>query len=705
MRIRKSILLIPIFISGCTSVPLKASMKNETDSNIWLESSKDPKVVKWVQDHNAQTTQVLESDPRFQSIATQARAIVTAKDRIPYPNLHGKMVRNFWQDQTHLRGYLRQTTLNEYLTQNPTWETILDIDELNHKEGKSWVYSGMACLAPDSDICLIKLSDGGKDEVIVREFQVSTKSFVRGGFEVPAAKTSVGWIDRDTIFLQTDFGPGSMTTSGYPRQVRIWKRGTPMADAKLVFEGNATDVSVSGWKIFRHDSNTMYISQGLNFFEDKIFVFDGTKTTELPFPTTSNFQGEFAGQIMTMLRNDWTVGSKTYVAGTVVSLPLSAVGQPNPESKLETIFVPDSNSTFDGFSRSKNYLLLSVLNNVRGELRHVTRHAGAWVTKPVKLPNEGTLTIVDASDDANDVFVAYQTYNVPTALYYGNGDFKHPLKAIKSLPAKFNASDIVIDQFHSTSKDGTKIPYFVVHKKGFSLDGTNPTVLYGYGGFEVSLTPMYQSVMGKVWLERGGVYVVANIRGGGEFGPKWHAAALKENRQRAYDDFESVARDLIARKITTPRRLGIQGGSNGGLLVGVAVTQHPELYNAVVCESALLDMIRYTQMPPGASWIGEYGDPAVPSEAAYIEKYSPYQNIAEAKTGAVYPEILFHTSTADDRVQPGHSRKMTERFEQKGHRVMLYENTEGGHGGAADPEQTVHKVAIEYTYLFRKLVD
>ncbi len=673
-----------------------------TDPNIWLEASSDPKVMKWVQDHNAKSLRVLEADSRFKSLGDEARAIITAKDRIPYPTQHGKKVRNFWQDQSHQRGYIRQTTLTDYLKATPSWETVLDIDELNKKEGKSWVYKGLACLAPEDDICLMSLSDGGRDQVVVREFQVSTKSFVSGGFEVPAAKTTANWIDRDTVFIGTDFGPGSLTNSGYPLQVRVWKRGTPLASAKLVFSGHPSDVAVRGWNDIQPGTNTLYIARGVSFFEDQVSVFDGTTMTQIPFPPTASFEGEFKGQLLAMLREDWKTAKQTYHQGSVVSVPRSAVGQADAESKIEIVYAPDAKSCFSGFSRSKDYLVLSVLNNVRGELREVTRAGGRWVTKSVALPTTGSVAIVDANTFSNKIFVSYQTYNVPTSLYYGTGDFEKPLKKIKSLPDYFEASDIVVDQHEATSKDGTKIPYFVVHKKSVKLDGSNPTLLSAYGGFEISETPQYSGVIGKVWLEKGGVYAVANIRGGGEFGPRWHESALKENRQRAYDDFAGVSQDLISRKITSPRRLGIQGGSNGGLLVGVAMTQHPEFYNAVVCESALLDMIRYTQMPPGASWIGEYGDPADPLVAAYISKYSPYQNV---ETGLDYPDAFFHISTADDRVQPGHTRKMVERLEQKGHPVLFYENTEGGHGGAADPEQSVHKIALEFTYLARKLMD
>jgi prolyl oligopeptidase len=703
---RKSPLAMFLVLSACATqnpmgggAPTPAHKPDMSDPYIWLENSSDANVQKWVQDHNAGSKQLLETDARFKGLSDDIRKIVVAKDRIPYPSQRGKMIRNFWQDQTHQRGIVRQTTMADYMKASPKWDIVLDIDRLNRDEGKSWVYEGMNCLAPDGDLCLVSLSDGGRDEAEVREFRVSTKSFVNDGFKIPAAKTRVSWIDKDTLFIGTNWGPDSLTNSGYPREVRIWKRGQDLKDARPVFAGAKTDVSVTAWKSFRQDSPYMFISQGVSFFEDRTFLFDGTKTTEIPFPSTASFQGAFRGQLMAMLRHDWTADGRTYAAGTVLSLPADQVGQADALKHLEVIYAPSAKEAFDGFASSKDFLLLSRLNNVRGEILKVRRSGGKWIQSPVKLPSNGTLTIVDSSHETNDFFVAYQTYNVPTTLYYGNAT---SLKKIKALPPKFDAKDLVVEQHEATSVDGTRIPYFLVHKKGIRLDGSNPTLLYGYGGFEVSETPLYSAVIGKIWLEKGGVFAVANIRGGGEFGPRWHEAALKENRQRAYDDFASVARDLISRKITSARRLGIQGGSNGGLLVGVSMTQHPELFNAVVCESALLDMIRYTKMPPGASWIGEYGDPADPQVAAYISKYSPYQNV---QAGVTYPEAFFHISTADDRVQPGHTRKMVARLEEKGHPVLFYENTEGGHGGAADPEQTIHKVAMEYIYLYRKLMD
>lgn len=671
-----------------------------TDPYVWLEDSAKTETKKFVDEQNALSVKVLQNDPRFATFADEARKILTAKDRIPMPAVRGKKIRNFWQDQDHKRGIWRETTLTEYQKPQPKWDLILDIDELNKAEGKSWVFQGSHCLEPDQDICLVELSDGGRDESVHREFKVSTRTWVKGGFDLPAAKSDVSWIDKDTLFLGTDFGPGSQTSSGYSREVRIWKRGTPFTSAKLLFEGTKDDVAVNGWRNFRPEAQLMYITQAVNFFEAKVFLFDGTKTTQLPFPTTADFQGDFKGQFIARLREDWKTPSRIFTVGSVVSLPVASLGTADPLSKLELVYQPDSHSAFEGMAQSKDFLTIQALRDVKGELLRVSRTGAKWKLSKMKLPSGGTLSLTDSSHFDNHLFVTYQSFNVPTSLYFSDG--APVLKKMKSLPAKFDASDIVVEQFFSTSADGTKIPYFLVHKKSMKLDGTNPTLLYAYGGFESSETPFYSGTIGKLWLEKGGVYALANIRGGGEFGPRWHEAALKENRQRAFDDFASVARDLQSRGVTSNRRLGISGGSNGGLLVGVAFTQHPELYRAVICESALLDMIRYTQMPPGASWIGEYGDPADPQMAEIIARYSPYQNVRKNVT---YPEVFFHISTADDRVQPGHTRKMVARLKENGHPVLMFENIEGGHGGAADLEQSVKKISLEHVYLYQKLVD
>lgn len=659
----------------------------------------------WVQKHNMISSDRLILDRRYPIVASEIRNVITADDRIPYVEIANGALRNFWQDRDHVRGLWRQTSFAEYQKKNPKWETLLDLDVLNHSEKKSWVFHGAICLPPQYNSCLIKLSDAGKDEVEVREFDVAQKMFLLNGFKIPLAKTDVSWIDGNHILVSSDFGPNTLTSSGYPRQIRLWTRDTPLSDAKLIFEGKKEDVSVNGTKSFREDSSIVFLSEQVTFFESKEYVYQNDGTLQLiPFPTTSSFQGNFKDQLLARLRQDWQIGTRTFLAGSLVSIPLASIGSSDALSKVELVFAPDEHSALRGVASSKSELYLNVLKDVKAEIYSVYHSTSPssppseskWVFKKMSFPSNGTVSISETNPYDDRIFLTYDTFNVPTSYYLGT-------KKIKTLAPKYDASTITFDQFYSTSKDGTKIPYFVVHKKSMKKNSKNPTLLYAYGGFEHSLTPFYAGAMGKVWLEKGGVYVLANIRGGGEFGPRWHESVLKENRQKAYDDFASIAEDLFKRKITSPEKLGIQGGSNGGLLMGVQFTEHPEYYKAVVCESALLDMMRYTLLPPGASWIGEYGDPTTdPKIAEAISKYSPYQNI---KKGVQYPEVFFHTSTADDRVQPGHTRKVVARLEEYGNPVLLYENTEGGHGGAADLEQRVKKMTLEYIYLYQKLMN
>jgi prolyl oligopeptidase len=695
---------------ACASKVAKTSeVQSSTDPYLWLEempkpgATLSPEVLKWVKAHDEKSSQQLMTDPNYKKITDEIRPIALAKDRIPMVSIKSGKYRNFWQDEDHVRGIVRQTTPLEFVKTTPKWDTILDIDALNKKENKSWVFEGNNCLPPAYTTCLASLSNGGGDKAVVREFDVLKKEFVEGGFELPEGKSNVGWIDKDTLFLGADFGPGTLTSSGYPKQVRIWKRGTPFTSAKLIFEGSDGDVSVSAGRSFKSDSRNDYVNRQVTFFEsENYFLTQKNELKKIPFPSGTEFQGDFHGFLLGKLRKDWQTAQKTFKAGSVVSLPLNKILDPHFSSSVEVVYEPNSRSTLSEMSTSKNFILLGVLNNVRGEIYQVSRNDNHWAMSKIPLPNDGAISIEDANDFDNQFFVTYQSFASPPTLYYGDLTKAHQgLKKVKALAPKYNSTDVVLDQFEATSKDGTKAPYFVVHKKSMVLDGNNPTLLYGYGGFEISMTPYYLGSTGKVWTEKGGVFVLANIRGGGEFGPQWHEAALNENRQRAYDDFAAVTQDLFTRKITSPKKLGIQGGSNGGLLMGVAFTQHPDYYEAVVCESALLDMLRYTKLPPGASWIGEYGDPDDPKVASYISQYSPYQNL---KPGVKYPKVFFHISTEDDRVQPGHTRKMVARMEEYGNDVLLYENIEGGHGGAADLEQGIVKKALEYTYLYQQLM-
>jgi prolyl oligopeptidase len=704
------------FVLSCSSGPQKTdpsmNNSNKTDSYIWLENVSSPEAMKWIAPHNKKSLDLLTADSRYKKIEDEVREIVTSKDRIPMPSVRDGKYRNFWQDHEHVRGIVRETTEQEYKKKNPKWETILDIDALNQagSNGKktSWVWKGNNCLPPDYNRCLVGLSEGGKDSEIAREFDISKRAFFPvntssdSGFEVPEGKHTIAWLDENTLMIGTDFGPGTLTDSGYPKQVRIWKRGTPLSSAKLIFEGQKSDVSVSGWRNFRPESAYTYVQRSPNFFEEETSLYEGDgKLTRIPFPTTAQFNSDFQGYLLAKLRKDWKTSRREFKAGSLVSLPVSEISNPKFENSLELVYEPDSRSTLTFTAPSKSYLFLGILKNVHGQVLMASHSQSGWTHHSVPLPSRGMATLSDVSPFTDTVLASYQDFTVPTTLYKIDAAAS-PLKpeVLKRLPEQYNAKNVVVEQLESVSKDGTKIPYFLIHKKGIKLDGKNPTLLYGYGGFELSMTPYYFGTTGKVWIERGGVYAIANIRGGAEFGPRWHEAALKENRQRAYDDFASVAQDLINRKITSPRHLGIEGGSNGGLLVGVAFTQHPELFHAVICGSALLDMLRYHKLPPGASWMGEYGNPDDPKDAEFIVKYSPYQNL---KPGVKYPKVFFVSSTADDRVQPGHSRKMVARMEEYGNDVLLFENTEGGHSASADLEQTIKKLTLEYTYLFQQL--
>jgi prolyl oligopeptidase len=710
LRIAFLMISSALLFSACHTASAKSQTPNAQNSAsrviakdpyIWLEAITSPEVLDWVGKHNQKSTDTLMKDPMYAQLAPEIQKIYTAKDRIPMPILRNGMYHNFWQDHEHVRGIWRRTSASEYAKANPKWETILDIDAVNKAEQKSWVYEGASCLPPKDSLCLVQLSDGGKDEAVVREFDVAKKAFVPNGFQLPEAKSHYSWLDKDHILVGTNFGPGSLTKSGYSRVLKIWQRGTPLADAEMIFEGKKDDVTVSGYRNFRPESKTVFLDRSVSFFEDEISIYlPNGKFQKLPFPSTAKVFDDFKGYILAQLRVDLVTPNHTFPAGSLLSYPISEIGRANWESHLEAIYEPDSRSSLSGLSPTKDFLFLNVLRNVRGQILQVSRQNGQWHLSPVALPNDGTASVVESNNFENSFFVNYSSFTVPTALYIGNAAAHTAPKIIKQTPARFDASDVVSEQFQATSTDGTKVPYFVVHKKGMKLDGHNPTLLYAYGGFEVSYSPTYQAATGKAWIERGGVYALANIRGGGEFGPKWHEAALKEHRQVAYDDFISVSEDLIHRKISSPAHLGIMGGSNGGLLMGVAFTQRPDLYKAVICESALLDMLRYTKLPPGASWIGEYGDPDDPKMAEVIARYSPYQNI---RPGVKYPKVFFHISTADDRVQPGHTRKVVARMEEYGGDVLLFENTEGGHGGAADLEQRVKKTALEFTYLFQQL--
>lgn len=673
------------------------------DPFAWLEEVDSPAALEWVRAHNAVTTAWLEADPGFGALRDQIRAILDSRERIPYVRQMGAHYYNFWRDADHPRGLWRRTTPKEYLSADTHWETVLDLDALASAEDENWVWKGEECRYPDWDRCLISLSRGGADAVVVREFDLATARFVEGGFELPEAKSEVHWIDRDQVFVATDFGAGSLTDSGYPRIVKLWRRGEALAQARTVLEGVAGDVAASGYVYRRGTACRQIVYRSLTFYTSAYWLRDGgsrdgesLERIEVPDDAQLGFFGE---QLLVRLRSDWPVGGRSYVGGALLAIDFDEFRRGGRD--FAALFAPGERNALESWTATRGHLVLNTLDEVRGRLLECSHAGGRWTTRPIAAPEFGSLGVGAVEADlSDDYFLTHVDFLTPDSLYLAHGG-KDARELLRRRPAFFAAAGLEIAQREAVSRDGTRVPYFIVGPRSLAADGSYPTLLYGYGGFEVSLKPFYSAGTGKAWLERGGVFVLANIRGGGEFGPRWHGAALKEKRQTAYDDFIAVAEDLVRGGVTQPRRLGVMGGSNGGLLVGVMLTQRPDLFGAVVCQVPLLDMRRFSHLLAGASWMGEYGDPDRPEDWAYISRYSPYQQLRE---GVAYPSVLFTTSTRDDRVHPGHARKMMARLDSLGVKnAWYYENIEGGHAGAADNRQVAFMTALEYTFLRRVL--
>jgi prolyl oligopeptidase len=686
--------------------PSRAAMTStDDDPFIWLEEMEGARALDWARGQNARSLGILEKDPRYEALHQDALKIVDATDRIPTPSFRAGRIYNFWQDKEHVQGLWRRTSLSSYQTSGPQWETVLDLDALSKAEAKTWVFKGAVCLDPDQRQCMISLSNGGEDAVEAREFDLPSARFVDGGLVLPRGKQDLDWLDDKTLILAREWEPGTMTESGYPFVVKTLARGQPLDEAKEVFRGKPTDVGVSPFSLY--DAATgrraVMINRAISFFEAETYAVSPSGVVKLPLPLKSTVKGLNGGQLIFTLEQDWTPasGGKSLPQGALVAADLQSLEHGDASGAI-VLFAPGPRESIEQVAVSKSRVLVAAYENVKGRAVVFSRGAdGVWLHRTLPLPDKAAVALVDADDRSDDAFVQVESFLDPPTLYLADGA-SGDLKPVKSLPARFDASKDVIEQFEATSKDGTKVPYFVVRPKDLKHDGSAPTLLYAYGGFQVSLTPSYSAMIGKLWLERGGVYVLANIRGGGEFGPAWHEAGLKTDRQRIYDDFTAVAQDLIARKITSPRRLGIEGGSNGGLLMGVQFEQHPELWNAVVIQVPLLDMIRLTKIGAGASWVGEYGSPDVPEERAFLQKISPYANL---KSDVKYPEPFLVTSTKDDRVSPAHARKFAAKMAAMGLPFLYYENIEGGHSAAANLHETAHRVSLEMTYLTRKLMD
>ena len=669
------------------------------DPYLWLEEVEGEQAMAWAEEQNEISLGYLESLPSFEPLFQRNLEIYNSDQRIPAPGLRGDHVFNFWKDAENKRGLWRRAPVTEYLAGEPDWEILLDLDALAEAEGEDWVWKGSTCLRPEYRHCLLDLSRGGADATVVREFDVETARFVENGFYLPEAKSRLGWIDRDTVFVGTDFGAGSMTDSGYPLSVRRWKRGEPLEQAVEVHAGESTDVAAGAYRTWDGDKPYDIAYKTPTFFTNLSYlVSEQGELNRIEIPDDAIFRGIFKGQLLVMLRTDWSIGETTYPQGALLSVDFDEFMGGGRD--FQVVFQP-SDEVFlarAGVASTQDYLLLNLLDNVVSRLKRFERVDGKWVGEDIETESNGSISLTAASDESNEFFFYYEGFLRPDTLYY-SADGGRSVMEKQSLPEFFDADGMKVEQHFATSKDGTKVPYFLVLPKGFEANGQTPTLMYGYGGYQISRTPSYSATVGHSWLARGGAYVVANIRGGGEYGPAWHQAAQKENKQRSYDDFIAIGEDLVRKNITSPRHLGIRGGSNGGLLTGVMLTQRPDLWNGVVVQVPLLDMKRFNKLLAGASWMAEYGDPDT-DDWAYIREYSPYHNLdAETK----YPKAFFTTSTRDDRVHPAHARKMVARMNEMGHDLLYFENTVGGHAGASDNTQSARNEALIYSYLWDQL--
>ncbi len=665
----------------------------------WLEDIDGVAARAWVDARNRRTADALNGDPRYETFRAEALAILTASDRIAYPSFLGGDIDNLWQDGAHVKGLWRRTSPASYRSANPQWETLLDLDALSRAEGRNWIWKGTVGLPPTADRCLVRLSDGGGDAVEVREFDTRAKAFVADGFHFPPGKQIVVWLDRDTLLLARDWGPGTLTASGYPFVVKQVRRGEPLDAAREVWRGSPDDVRVFPQVLVDGDGAVVavLIGRSPSFFstEFRLLGADGPPRL-LDLPPKVSLHGWLAGRLIVEVNERWRQnGARRGIkAGSLAALDLST-GEAAP------LFVPTKAQAIAAVRLTRDRVLVSYLDDVSGRVAVVAPHDGGWRRRRLRLPSGLGLTIV-ASDPGSDLaYVVSESFLEPACLWELDAAAA-TAKPIRRLPSQFDASRHVVEQAFAVSSDGTRVPYFLVRPVAMERDGSTPVEMFGYGGFQIAETPSYRAVLGKLWLERGGAYVLTNIRGGGEYGPAWHEAALRERRQLAFDDFAAIARDLIDRKITSPRRLGIYGRSNGGVLTSVSMTQHPELFGAVVIESPLIDMLGYHRLSAGASWVAEYGNPEVAADRVFIARYSAYANL---RSSAAYPEPYITTNTLDDRVHPGHARKFAALLETQGHPCLYFENAFGGHANDADPELNASRWARHYVYLARKLMD
>ncbi len=675
------------------------------DPRVWLEEVEGEQAIEWVEGQNERTFARLQGDERYQGLYDQALAIAQSEDRIPYGSYSGGYIWNFWQDAEHTHGLWRRTSLESYLTDAPEWDVVLDLDALSEAEDRNWVWRGSNCLAPAYERCILTLSDGGSDAAVRREFSITDRAFVDGGFETPEAKGGVSWIDENTLMVGLATSPEDSTSSGYPSVAYRWERGTDLADATEVVRGDQDDVGLFAFRAEDHDGTVYMMASEANTFYDTSWWYlpADAGPVQLPLPSKSSIQDLYQGELVFTIEENWTPveGGETFPQGALLSFNMAEFAATGELPDVRTVFVPGPRQSLGGMGSTASAFLVAIDENVVGGLEAFHFADGQWSSETVPVPANMTISLRGTDNHHDVAFMNAEGFLTPDS-YFMVDAAELTVEEIKSIPARFDAEGLVVEQLEAASPDGTMVPYFVVRREDTVMDGTTPTLLYAYGGFQVSIRPSYSGSRGQLWLENGGAYVVANIRGGGEFGPAWHQAGLKMDRQRIYDDLIAVAEDLSTRGITSPRHLGVYGGSNGGLLTGVMYTQRPDLWNAVVSAVPLLDMLRYHTLLAGASWMGEYGNPEDPDEGGFLRSISPYHNV---DANGDYPEIYLYTSTKDDRVHPGHARKMAHLLEELGHDYLYYENMAGGHAAAANLEERARSEALLYTFLMQKLMD
>lgn len=668
----------------------------------WLEQTDSPRVQQWVSAENAKTTGVLQQDPRYAGNLAAAREVGNSPDRLATPMIIGGEIYNFWQDAGHIRGILRKTSEPDYESPQPHWTTVLDLDALAAHEGKNWVWKGVDCSPVTASHCLVELSEGGEDAVTVREFDLAAPGFVATGFTLPRGKQDVAWLDDDTLLVSREWQPGDLTTSGYAFIVKQWRRGQPLDAAVELGRGEHTDVSTAPQVLADGAGHRLaLLDRSPSFFENQYRLVTANGTPQLALPPKAVVQDLIANRILVSLNQEWTVGGTTFPTGSLVSLDADAVARDPQQLHPTAVYTPGPTDAYQGVFTTRDQAVVLSLHDVRGRATaYAPRPDGSWAATPLPLPDNAALAAAASDAHGSLAYLTVTSFLQPTALWRLD-TASDVVNSVKTVPPQFDSANLTVDQQKVPSADGTQVPYFVVHRADMPLDGSNPTILNAYGGFGTAMTPHYDGVLGRLWLAHGGVFVLANIRGGGEFGPTWHEAALTTHRQRAFDDFAAVGRDLVARKITTPEHLGITGASNGGLLMGVEFTQHPDMWNAVDIGVPLLDMLRYQQIAAGASWVGEYGSVDDPAQRAFLASISPYQQL---KSGVRYPEPFVWTTTKDDRVGPQHARKFAAKLASLQVPYLFYEGAEGGHGAGANIDESAVTTALRYTYFMRQLM-